>query len=644
MNTKRKTPILLVEDNPGDVKLIEIQLIDAAMRCDLFVAATLDEADDRIQRHDIDLVLLDLSLPDSNGFKTLTDFMDRHPGFPVIVLTGNSNEIIGNQSIRAGAQDFLVKGQFDGKQLGRSIRYALQRHQTQVELERTARDLELSKQRHAEAQAMAKFGNWEMDLVTNRMTWTLEIYNIFDFSPGQSHSKSTYLEHTHPDDRERVQQFLADASKDGKLHRIEHRLVVRGTQIRWVNVHARVQYNDISKKLTLLGGMQDITERKLSEQLMEEKNISGKAERIRQDSLQDLAFQVRTPLSTITNLLFLLEQSRLGVQQTEFVGDLKTSVDDLSISINNLLNFSVLASDELEVERAEVDPKNLIDGIRRVLKLKADKRNIELLVEQKNLPKTVFADSNKLTQILFNLVDNAIRYSEPGDRVTIGAQVKEAGRNSELVLMIRDTGPGIVSEKLKELQSENLLRELSAADRDPNAPLGMAIVAKLVSTLGGGLRMESEPGLGSVFTVNVPVKVPRTVPMKILDKPETPLRILMVEDHALNQVATKRVLTAWSDLVSVDIADNGAIGVQKFNQGDYDLVLMDLQMPVMNGLESAKRIRRNSAVPIIALSANSTKQEQDRCFEIGMNDYLQKPFKPKDLYEKIMRLRTMILQ
>lgn len=642
MNTKRKTPILLVEDNAHDVKYIEVSLKDAAMRCDLFVAERLGQVEDMLMRHEVDLILLDLSLPDSSGFKTLTEVLDRHPKYPVIVVTGNENEIIGNQSIRAGAQDFLVKGQFDGKQLGRCIRYAVQRHQMQTELERTARDLELSKTRHAEAQAMAKFGNWEMDLVTNQMTWTLEIYKIFDFAPGQQHSRQTYLEHTHPDDLDAVRQFLAAAARDGKLHRLEHRLLVNGTQTRWVNVHARVQYNDIAKKLTLLGGMQDITERKLSEQLLLEKTVTGKAERIRTDSLRDLAFQVRTPLATITNVLFLLEQSTLGVQQSEFVGDLKTSVDDLSISVNNLLNFSVLASDELEVKTAETDPKRLMDGVRRVLKLKADQRNVELRLET-DLPKTVETDGNKLTQMLYNLVDNAVRHTDPGDSVTMVARTVPQGSATHLEIAVRDTGPGLSAEKLKELQSDNLLRELSTTDRDPNAPLGVAIVAKLVTTLGGRLRIESEPGLGSIFTIDFPVRVPQRAPVVVRDRPETPLRILMVEDHALNQMATKRVLHSWSDLVSVDIADNGAIGVQKFQQSDYDVVLMDLQMPVMDGLEATRRIREQSAVPIIAMTANSSPQERERCAEVGMNDYLSKPFKPKELYQKIMRLVGMVM-
>ena len=119
-------------------------------------------------------------------------------------------------------------------------------------------------------------------------------------------------------------------------------------------------------------------------------------------------------------------------------------------------------------------------------------------------------------------------------------------------------------------------------------------------------------------------------------KPEVPLKILLVEDHFLNQIATKKVLTTWSDLVTVDIAENGLIRVEKYREHGYDLILMDIQMPVMGGIEATQKIREKSLVPIIALTANSSKQEAEKCKEAGINDYVSKPFKPLDLYSKIM--------
>jgi CheY-like chemotaxis protein len=159
------------------------------------------------------------------------------------------------------------------------------------------------------------------------------------------------------------------------------------------------------------------------------------------------------------------------------------------------------------------------------------------------------------------------------------------------------------------------------------------------------MNIRSSEGEGSTFDVSIPVKIPKQLTFNEGDKPDIPLKILLVEDHFLNQIATKKVLTTWSDLVSVDIAENGLIGLEKFREHGYDLVLMDLQMPVMTGIESSKKIREKSNVPIIALTANSSKQEADKCFEAGINDYIAKPFKPQDLYAKIMnQLITVTLQ
>ena len=141
-----------------------------------------------------------------------------------------------------------------------------------------------------------------------------------------------------------------------------------------------------------------------------------------------------------------------------------------------------------------------------------------------------------------------------------------------------------------------------------------------------------------MFKLNVPVKIAKQVVMSDSDKPNAPIRILLVEDHFLNQIATRKVLNSWSELITIDIAENGMIAVEKFREHGYDLILMDIQMPVMNGLEAATRIRETSQVPIIALTANATKQEQNKCAKVGMNDYLSKPFQPQELYSTIMNL------
>ena len=215
------------------------------------------------------MVLLDLTLPDSTGFKTLSNFLEKVPNIPVIVLTGINNEIVGNQAIKAGAQDFLVKGQFDGKLLGRAIRYSVQRFKTHLKLEDVATELAISKKRYLEAQEMAHFGNWEVDLVSNEMKWTAEVYNIFGFQPNSLQpTLSGYLSYVLLEDKAAVEEVFEQAAKDGKTHKMEHRIVVEGTNIKYLALQAKVNFEEINGKIILVGVVQDITERKLSEQLI----------------------------------------------------------------------------------------------------------------------------------------------------------------------------------------------------------------------------------------------------------------------------------------------------------------------------------------------------------------------------------------
>ncbi|MEM9917042.1 MAG: response regulator [Bacteroidota bacterium] len=647
MSTRTRLSILVVEDNPADLKLIQIFLKESSVKHELFHAESFFDAVESCRNNEISLVLLDLTLPDSTGFKTLSNFLEKVPNIPVIVLTGINNEIVGNQAIKAGAQDFLVKGQFDGKLLGRAIRYSVQRFKTHLKLEDVATELAISKKRYLEAQEMAHFGNWEVDLVSNEMKWTAEVYNIFGFQPNSLQpTLSGYLSYVHLEDKSAVEEFFEQAAKDGKTHKMEHRIVVEGTNIKYLALQAKVNFEEINGKIILVGVVQDITERKLSEQLIIEKNISNKASKIKEEALADISFHIRTPLSSIINLLFLLEKTTVSNQQGELIEGLKTSVDDLSIMINNLLNFSVLVSEKITVEQEELKVKDFFQSIRKVSKIKADNTGINLDFQLSDkLPEKIISDNNKLTQILYNLLDHIIKETARDQDLKLTASLANKQDSDKLIIEINQAEEVLSNDAIKELLESDKLLEVYADQSSSdihNQQMGMAIVTKLVKTLDGSLRIDSSEGNGTHFLVEIPVSVPRKITSPTDDKPEVPLRILLVEDHFLNQIATKKVLTTWSELVSVDIAENGLVGVEKHREHDYDLILMDLQMPVMNGLESARKIREQSQVPIIALTANSSKQEADKCFEIGFNDYMAKPFKPQDLYARIMNLLVTV--
>jgi PAS domain S-box-containing protein len=645
MNVRQTTNILLIEDNPGDAQLVKIYMKDAAFKYELFVADTFFEGMDILNKHEVDIVLLDLSLPDSQGFKTLNRYLETVQNIPVIVLTGVNNEIVGNQAVKAGAQDFLVKGQLDGKLLGRAIRYAIQRHKEVQKLEDTKRELTINERRIVKAQQLAGFGNWEMDLVSYEMVWTDEIYKIFGFHPGTiTTGMSDYNRYVHYEDRDAVEKFFDEAMKDGKLKKIEHRIIVDGTSLKWIAVHAQVFFDDITQRMLLVGGVQDITERKMNEQLIMEQNINRQTSLLKDEAMQDMNFHIRTPLSSIVNFLYLIENTTVSVQQKELVEGLKVSVDDLSLMINNMLNFSMLVSQNLKPDNDELNIKDFFNSLRKVIQIKLDNAKIKMHFNlNEDLPEKVIADSKKITQIVYNIVDHAIRYTPEGGKITIDMGIQIVDKQTQLHLKTAYSGRALSIAQIKELMEENKILETikNEANETDKHQLALAIVGKLVKILRGEFKISNRNNDTTSFEVEIPVKAVKQV---ILDAsaPDSPLKLLLVEDHFLNQIATKKLLTSWSPYVTVDIAENGLVAVEKFRTHGYDLILMDLQMPVMTGFEATTRIREKHSVPIIALTATATKQEADKCFEIGMNDYISKPFKPQELYAKILNALAVV--
>lgn len=634
-----KVQILYIEDNPGDANLLKIYLKSAGIKHDLFLSDTFYEGVEIAEENPIDLVLLDLSLPDSHRFKTLTNFLTKFPKIPVIVMTGLNDDIVGNQSIKAGAQDYLVKGEFDSNLLGRVIRYSLQRHISQQKLEQYAKNLTVSERRYIEAQEMAHFGNWEMDIVTNEMQWTDEVYRVFGFEP-QSISPvfSDYLNFIHPEDREIFENAFNEVIKDGQLRKIEYRIIVSGRKMKYISNQLKVYYDETEDKTLLVGAIQDVSDLKLSQDLMIEKNLSERTSKIKEEILEDLGFHIRTPLSSLVNLSFLMENTEKPEQIMEYVDGLKVSINDLSVAVNNLMNFSILLSEKVKVEENQFKTQELIQRIEQVFQLKADAKDIELnLIVFDSVPETLIGDVNKINQVIYNLMDNAIKFTNKGGKVNLKMICNDTkSEDARLFIIVEDTGVGMNEDKVEKLKDVGKLLTVNY-DEENRTGLGLAIVNKLTEKMEGTVNIESHLGVGTKFAIDLPIKIAFVKKQKNGDKPTAPLKILLIEDHFLNQIATKKVLTTWSEFVRVDIAENGLVGFEKFRAYRYDLILMDLQMPVMNGFESTERIRQyDKDIPIIALTANSSSQEADKAREIGMNDYMSKPFKPTDLYAKIM--------
>lgn len=284
---------------------------------------------------------------------------------------------------------------------------------------------------------------------------------------------------------------------------------------------------------------------------------------------------------------------------------------------------------------------------KKALQLRAENVNKGYqFVTNSNIPEKITVDPKKLTLIFYNMINYLGQDENEGGQLHVASKLSSVSANSaNLSLKFHREELKLTASKISELQDSEQLLEVydPKNETQDNISINIAVVLKLVKLLKGKLDINNSSMDSTVFHVEVPVQVVQS-PSSLgeMGKPNSALRILLVEDHFLNQIATKKVLKSWSKWVSVDIAENGLVAVEKHREHQYDIIIMDIQMPVMGGIEASQKIREQSNVPIVALTANSSKQEQDRCLAIGINDYLSKPFKPTELYDKIMQLMVQV--
>lgn len=631
--------ILVIEDLESDAATIKAYLEEASFKHKLYHSDTLKGGINILDENSIDLVLLDLSINDSTGFNTLKKYLDESADVPVVVMTGNKNEIVGIQSVKAGAQDFLVKGEFDSRRLVNTIRYSLQRFKTQAKLQQHAKELSITDKRRIEAQNMAKFANWEMDIVSNAMSWTEEMFRIFGVQPNSFQpSLSDYLDFVHVEDREKVEDFFAEVIKTGQLNRLEHRILLNNRLLKHLTIQARVNYDEFTNKIILIGSIQDTTYRlDEGESALPEPPIEPRPS-LQNSELYRFGFGIRTPFSSIVNLVYLLEKSNPTPQQVELIDGLKTSVDDLSIELNNMLNLSLLISDHVPLNEEDFSLPDMLETIQRVANLKAQQLEIPIHYDTEgDLPKMAKGDAQKLSQLVHNLVEQCFSRSRVDGEIQFHAQWYKRKKDFPFVLKIQYSGehfPGKEEMQQRSHPVQDSAQSLQEAAADDS--LSLSMIYRLIEILGAKLEVNM-PSDSPLLKLSVPLEIGTEVDEYAIILPTQPKQILLVEDHVINQIATRKVLTSWSDFLTVDIAADGEEAVDKFQKKEYDLVLMDLQMPKMDGLEATLKIRSQSKVPIVALTANSSRQEEEKCLAIGMNSYLVKPFKPEELYSKIAK-------
>ncbi|NVM78274.1 PAS domain S-box-containing protein [Duganella sp. SG902] len=411
----------------------------------------------------------------------------------------------------------------------------------------------------------------------------------------------------------------------------------------------------------------NITDRKNSEQRAEA------ASRAKSEFVANMSHEIRTPMNAVLGVAHLLENTPLSATQQEYVGMIRSSGQVLLGILNDVLDFSKIEAGRMELAPAAFRPRELLDSISNVMTLNAGARGIGLsIAADAQVPEVLIGDAMRLQQILINLVGNAIKFTERGGvTVRVALASPPQGGSASLRFSVRDTGIGMDSQQLSRLFSAFSQADASTTRRFGGTGLGLAICRRLAELMGGDITVRSMQGAGSEFLVTLPFAVapadavveppewhsvppqgwlsepPRTpaAPPEPAAKPELDMprlqgvRLLLVEDHPLNQVVACGMLEQAG--ARVEVAENGQLAVERLREraADYDIVLMDVQMPVMDGFEATRRVRHELGLklPILAMTAGVMQSERDQCFAAGMDDFIAKPVDVEQMLDIISR-------
>ncbi|SEG38690.1 hybrid sensor histidine kinase/response regulator [Flavobacterium urumqiense] len=640
--------ILIIDDDKVDTVTIIRSISHSGIVADVENAFSAQEGIEKIKSFNYDLIFLDYMMPDSNGISFLKKLRDLGIETPVIFVTSQGDEKIASQAILGGASDYIPKSLLTPDGISQSIRNALKLHESLILRKKTELALKLNANRLFEAQQLAKIGSWEINLNDGEVFISDQFYTIFEIEknnfPTIDLLKSRLI------NREDVLLFeknLNYVKENNSEVQFTHSLISRNGTIKYINEYIKCMNGENNEPVKILGTIQDVSNQKeIERELIKAKDLAEQSTRVKEQFLTNMSHEIRTPMNGIIGFAKILEGTNLDSEQRQSVNAIKRAGNNLMVVINDILDFSKIEADKMIFEEVNFSLSNNIKAVIELLSPIATDKKIKLIFDiDSQINDFLIGDPTRLSQILINLIGNAVKFTDKGYVELIVSQVKETETATFLQFAIIDSGVGIPHDKIDSIFESFNQASNEMTRKFGGTGLGLTITRRLIELQGGSISVESEIGKGSKFSFLIQFKkaqngIVKTVKIeKELSSTDflKDINILLVEDNELNQLLTVKVFEKFDK--TIDIADNGKIAIEKIEKNNYDIILMDIQMPEMDGIELTQYIRTNfgpkSKIPIIALTAHATLLEEQRCLESGMNDYLSKPFDFNELIEKI---------
>ena len=442
------------------------------------------------------------------------------------------------------------------------------------------------------------------------------------------------------------EKFISQIVASGRL--AEQEIQIKNTKGEILTCLFSAEEINIQGTKCLLTVMSDITQRKqVEEELLQAKTQAEEAGKAKEQFLSTMSHEIRTPMNAVIGMTNLLLQESPKLEQIDNLSALKFSAETLLTLLNDILDFSKIEAGKIELANVVFNLKSIADGLKNSFYQLAKNKGIELIAEiDKQIPQNLIGDPIRINQVLTNLIGNAIKFTEKG-KVTLSLKLEKNQKNSSTIqFSISDTGIGIQKDKQGIIFKEFTQANAETTRKYGGTGLGLAISQRLVRVLGGVIKVTSKPDQGSTFYFSL--QFPKTditiVEHQTLSKSNAdlefskPYKVLIVEDNEINKIIAEKFLVKWG--LEVEHAENGQVAVEMHQNGQFDLILMDLEMPIMSGYEATLAIRQMSDakkknIPIIALTASAMLDIQKRIFSLGMNDFILKPFVPNELRKKL---------
>ncbi|UYL09784.1 response regulator [Bdellovibrio sp. SKB1291214] len=530
-----------------------------------------------------------------------------------------------------------------------------------------------------QAQSIAHLGSWEAMIDGSIVSMSDEMYNIYNIEKNSKITGEDLVSFAAPEDRDKIRQAISDAVAHKKNFNFDHIVRLADGTSKYVQTRGHVSLDEKGEVVKIVGATQDITDRKRIEQellqtqaelesrvqqrtadleqaLKGEKKAKEEAEaatKAKMTFLANMSHEIRTPMNAILGFADLLSSEKLSDEQDEFLGRIHANGTLLLRIIDDILDLSKFEAGKMPIEKSAVSYLSLVEEVTSSLSLMAQQKGIAIQVEKQNeMPSTIYSDPVRVRQILVNLIGNSVKFSEKGP-IKVRLKSERIDGKTHILTEVQDFGIGISEEGQRQIFQAFGQADNSIIRKFGGTGLGLVLSRHFARALGGNLSLlESKEGVGStfLFTIvsdseeqikDIAVNQPNDpkAPVTLQDFADQTVNVLLAEDTTDNQILIRRYLK--SNNFKVTCANDGFEALQLASNNDFDLILMDIQMPGMDGLQATRELRsRGYKKPIIALTAHALREEIEKSLDAGCNAHLTKPINRSDLLRAIKETLT----